>query len=204
MKFTHFYAGASVCAPSRCVLMTGKHTGHCRVRGNAPLAQQARQSLAPENVTVAALLKQGGYATALIGKWGLGMDDTPGHPLAQGFDFFFSVSLVPTLLGRSEEQKRHEYLYWEYHAGRATSQALLLDGHWKAIRNESRTAPLELYDLRADVAEAHDVASEHPRIVARAEACLKAAREDSANWPLLEPRRAATSSDGRPATPGGH
>lgn len=89
MRFTHFYAGASVCAPSRCVLMTGKHGGHCRVRGNAPAAQRLKQSLVPGDVTVAALLKQAGYATALAGKWGLGDHDTPGHPLLHGFDSSF-------------------------------------------------------------------------------------------------------------------
>lgn len=89
MRFTQFYAGASVCAPSRCVLMTGKHTGRCRVRGNAPLAQRDRQTLTADDVTVATLLKRAGYATALVGKWGLGMDDMPGQPLSQGFDHFF-------------------------------------------------------------------------------------------------------------------
>ena len=65
MRFTRFYAGASVCAPSRCVLMTGKHTGHCRVRGNASLVQRAKQTLTGDDVTVAALLRQAGYATGL-------------------------------------------------------------------------------------------------------------------------------------------
>jgi len=89
MKFTHFYAGASVCAPSRSVLMTGQHGGRTRVRGNAPASERLRQSLLPEDVTVAEALKQAEYATALVGKWGLGDFDTPGHPLKQGFDRFF-------------------------------------------------------------------------------------------------------------------
>ena len=58
MKFTQFYSGASVCAPSRCVLMTGKNTGHCRVRGNAPVTKRAKQSLTHDEVTVAARLEQ--------------------------------------------------------------------------------------------------------------------------------------------------
>src|SRR5437867_7375848 len=57
MKFTQFYAGSTVCAPSRCALMTGKHTGHCTVRGNALVP------LRPQEVTVAALLKSLGYVT---------------------------------------------------------------------------------------------------------------------------------------------
>ncbi|MBI5395005.1 MAG: arylsulfatase [Verrucomicrobia bacterium] len=427
MKFTHFYSGASVCAPSRCVLMTGKHGGRCRVRGNAPMAQRLKQSLMPDDVTVAKLLKQAGYATALVGKWGLGDHDTPGHPLLQGFDFFFgyldqvdahvyypewlwrnrekvklsnevrpipvgkdgawgtggiaakrvayspklmldealafiersklqpfflyfattiphanneaakelgngaevpdlglyknkpwpepekgyaamityldtqvgailarlkqrglgentlviftsdngpelkqftgydttffkssgpyrgfkrdnldggirvpfiarwpgkikagsvskhvgycgdfmataaelagvnvppaslpaesaasrqdagstldSISLAPTLLGHADKQQKHDFLYWEYHAA-GSSQAVLLDGRWKGLRNERRSAPLELYDLRTDAAEEHNVAAAHPEIVAKIEACLKAAHEENTNWPL--------------------
>jgi arylsulfatase A-like enzyme len=424
MKFMHFYAGASVCAPSRCVLMTGKHGGHCRVRGNAPMAQRLKQSLMPEDITVAKLLKQAGYATALVGEWGLGDHDTPGHPLLQGFDFFFgyldqvdahvyypqwlwrnrekvtlpnevrpipvgkdgawgtggiatkkvayspqlmldealrfiehskarpfflyfattiphanneaakelgngaevpdlgvykskpwpepekgyaamisyldtqvgallrrlkqlglddntlvlfssdngpefketagydtaffksagpyrgfkrdhtdggirvpfiarwpgrikprrvsahvgyfgdfmataaelagiqppagldSISLAPTLLGRAAEQKHHECLYWEYHAA-GSSQAVLLDGRWKALRNERRSAPLELYDLQSDPAEERNVAAAHPDIVARAEARLKSERVESENWPLRDapaPKPAAKES----------
>jgi arylsulfatase A-like enzyme len=415
MRFTQFYAGASVCAPSRCVLMTGKHTGHCRVRGNAPLSQRVRQTLTRDDMTVAALLQQAGYATALVGKWGLGMDDMPGQPLGQGFDSFFgyldqvhahnyfpdylwrnrakvllpnevrpipvgkngewgmggiaakrvsyspklmldealqfieqnrsrpfflyfattiphanneaakelgngaevpdlgryeetpwpapekgyaamishldsqvgtilqrlrqlgldgntlvlftsdngpelkqftgydaeffrsadgyrgfkrdnfdggirvpliarwpgriqagsvsthvgyfgdflatamelaeastptgldSISFAPTLLGRASQQRRHDFLYWEYHGGGvSSSQAVLLDGRWKALRTGSRTAPLELYDLRDDVAEATDIAAAHPEIVAKLEAYLKTAREDSPDWPLFK------------------
>ncbi|MFA6562996.1 MAG: arylsulfatase [Verrucomicrobiia bacterium] len=430
MKFTHFYSGASVCAPSRCVLMTGKHGGRCRVRGNAPTTQRLKQSLMPDDMTVAEVLKKAGYATALVGKWGLGDADTPGHPLEQGFDSFFgyldqvdahvyfpewlwrnrekvklpnevrpipvgkdgawgtggiatkkvayspklmldealgfiersksqpfflyfattiphanneaakelgngaevpdlgiykdkpwpapekgyaamityldaqvgvilkrlktlglddntliiftsdngpelkqftgydttffkssgpyrgfkrdhsdggihvpfiarwpgrikagsanehvgyfgdfmatvaelagvnvppaslparsatsrqdagatldSISFAPTLLGRAVGQQRHEFLYWEYH-GAGSSQAVLLDGRWKGLRNERRAASLELYDLRADAAEERNVAAAHPDIVAKIEARLKTAREDSANWPLREP-----------------
>lgn len=83
MRFTQFYAGSTVCAPSRCVLMTGLHTGHCHIRGNGGVA------LEDEHVTVAELLKQQGYATGLVGKWGLGNEGTSGVPTRQGFDFFF-------------------------------------------------------------------------------------------------------------------
>ncbi len=83
MRFTDVYAGFTVCAPSRSVLMTGQHTGHTRVRRNGT------PGLLPEDVTVAELLKSQGYATALIGKWGLGMEDSPGAPWRQGFDYFY-------------------------------------------------------------------------------------------------------------------
>lgn len=411
MRFTQFYSGASVCAPSRCVLMTGRHTGHCRVRGNAPLTQRAKQSLTHEDVTVAAVLEQAGYKTRLLGKWGLGMDDMPGHPLEQGFDYFFgyldqvhahnyfpdylwrnrekvrlpnevrpipvgrngewglggiatkrvvyspklmldealtfidqnknqpfflyfattiphandeavkepagaaevpdygiyenkpwplpergyaamityldtqvgvllerlkhlgiddntlvifssdngpelkeftawdpeffksagplrgfkrdnyeggirepfiarwpgkirpgsvsahvgyfgdffataaelagaqtpanldSISFAPTLLGRAHEQRRHEFLYWEYHAGKTSTQAALLDGRWKGVR-AVRGTPLELYDLAKDVGETHDIAAQHPDIADRLLKYLATGREDAPDWPL--------------------
>lgn len=89
MRFTQFYAGSTVCAPSRSVLMTGQHTGRTRVRGNAGGDNSLRQSLRPEDTTVAEVLKKAGYTTALVGKWGLGEIDEPGMPLNQGFDQFF-------------------------------------------------------------------------------------------------------------------
>ncbi len=87
MRFTDFYAGSTVCAPSRCVLMTGLHLGHCTVRGNAP--NPLDQSLNQDDFTVAQLLKSAGYATAMIGKWGIGEENTPGLPNLHGFDLFF-------------------------------------------------------------------------------------------------------------------
>lgn len=83
MRFTQCYAGSTVCAPSRCALMTGKHTGHGTVRGNALVP------LRPEDVTVAEVLKRAGYATGLIGKWGLGEPGSTGVPNRKGFDYFF-------------------------------------------------------------------------------------------------------------------
>lgn len=89
VKFGRFYAGAPVCAPSRSVLMTGLHTGHTRVRGNAPRDRREIQSLRAEDVTVAEVLGQAGYETALVGKWGLGYEGSEGLPERQGFDHFF-------------------------------------------------------------------------------------------------------------------
>ncbi len=95
MRFTDCYAGSPVCAPSRCCLMTGMHSGHATVRGNASsLAAskdnpEGRVPLRAEDVTVAEVLKQAGYATALIGKWGLGEPGTTGIPNRQGFDYYF-------------------------------------------------------------------------------------------------------------------
>ncbi len=83
MKFTDCYAGCTVCAPSRCTLMTGLDTGHCRIRGNAKVP------LAPSDVTVAKVLKSAGYQTGIIGKWGLGEAGSTGEPNRQGFDYWF-------------------------------------------------------------------------------------------------------------------
>ena len=83
IRFTDFYAGSTVCAPSRCVLMTGYHTGHCFIRGNG------KDNLRPSDVTVAEVLKASGYRTGLYGKWGLGHEGSTGLPTRQGFDHFF-------------------------------------------------------------------------------------------------------------------
>src|SRR5687768_11016664 len=85
MRFTQFYAGSTVCAPSRCVLMTGKHLGHTRVRGNAGANNARAQMLRDEDVTVPEVLKTAGYATGLVGKWGLGLPGDEGLPTRQGF-----------------------------------------------------------------------------------------------------------------------
>lgn len=105
LRFTQAYAGSTVCAPSRSVLMTGLHAGHTRIRGNA------RHPLQPGDVTVAEVLKRQGYQTALIGKWGLGEAGTTGHPRRQGFDYFFGYlnqrhahNYYPTFLWRNEDK----------------------------------------------------------------------------------------------------
>src|SRR5438105_194875 len=94
MRFTQCYAGSTVCAPSRCCLMTGRHTGHARVRGNS------RVPLAPEDLTVAEFLKTASYKTAAIGKWGLGDEGTTGIPNRHGFDEWF---------GYLDQVRAHDY-----------------------------------------------------------------------------------------------
>jgi len=83
MRFTQHYAGSTVCAPSRCVLLTGLHTGHCRVRGNGP------GQLLDEDVTIAEVLKKAGYRTGCVGKWGIGNPPPLDDPQRQGFDYFY-------------------------------------------------------------------------------------------------------------------
>ena len=412
MRFTQFYAGNTVCAPSRSVLMTGLHMGHTRVRGNAGGRALDAQSLTKDDVTVARVLQQAGYATGLIGKWGLGTEDNTGDPRKHGFDYsygflnqthahnhfpdflwrngvkvplpnvitrvgetegagyatkrvvyaddslaseardfvernkarpfflfysmvtphannertrvlgegnevpdqgpyadkpwndatknhaamvtrldrdvgalldhlkklglddrtlvffssdngphreggpqydpaFFSVSgpltglkrsltdggiripfvarwpgkikagsvsghvgyfgdmmatwtevagakppakidsisIVPTLLGRASQPK-HDYLYWEFYE-QGVSQALLLDGRWKALRLKTPMAPVQLFDLENDLAEKTDVAAKNPALVARATELMKTARFDNDHWKLSAPPAAA-------------
>jgi arylsulfatase A-like enzyme len=404
MRFTQFYAGSTVCAPSRSVLLTGRHLGYTTVRGNAG-GRKGAQTLAADDVSVARLLQRSGYATGLVGKWGLGELHEPGEPRRQGFDYYYGflsqthahnhypsflwrngekvalpndlvpvgtvagvgyatkrvayagdlfagevkdfvarhraqpfflyysvitphannersrvlgdgnevpdlgeyasrdwsdaakahaamvtrldrdvgallahlkelgldertlvlfssdngphreggpdynpaffnvsgpltglkrsltdggirvpflarwpgrikagavsdhvgyfgdilatcaelagaepttphngISLVPELLGRGAQPK-HEYLYWEFYE-QGVSQAVLLEGRWKALRLKSLTAPLQLFDLKTDIAEKTDVAARHPEIVARAVHIMKTARVDNAHWKL--------------------
>ncbi len=83
LRFTDFYAGSTVCAPSRCTLMTGYHSGHSWIRGNGELP------LRPTDVTMAQVLQKAGYKTGLFGKWGLGAEGTDATPDKKGFDTYF-------------------------------------------------------------------------------------------------------------------
>ena len=98
LRYTDCYSGSTVCAPSRCCLMTGRDTGHAHVRGNAlvPLPSEER--------TVAEYLKDAGYATGIVGKWGLGEPDTFGLPNRHGFDYWF---------GYLNQRRAHDY-YIDY------------------------------------------------------------------------------------------
>lgn len=405
MRFTQFYAGSTVCAPARSVLMTGQHLGRTTVRGNAGALGLEAQSLSAKDVTVARVLQQAGYATGLIGKWGLGELTMAGEPRKQGFDYYYgflnqthahnhypnflwrngekvtlpndlapvgsvdgvgystnrvayagdlfakdarefiernrerpfflfyslttphannersrvlgdgnevpdlgpyakkpwnhstkahaamitrmdrdvgallddlkrlgldertlviftsdngphreggpdydpaffnvsgpfsglkraltdggirvpfiarwpgkikagavsnhvsyfgdmmttfaelagtrpppnldSISMIPSLLGRGQQAK-HEYLYWEFYE-QGVSQALLLEGRWKALRLKSPAAPIQLYDLATDPAEKTDVAAANPKLVARAAELMKTVRVDNEYWKL--------------------
>lgn len=94
MRFTQAYSGHTVCAPSRCVLLTGLHTGHAQVRGNSPWASrltatgEGQEPLRFGTLTIPRLLQGAGYRTGAFGKWGLGAPGDEGRPLAQGLDHF--------------------------------------------------------------------------------------------------------------------
>ena len=114
MRFRQFYAGSTVCAPSRSVLMTGRHLGHTHVRGNA--RERRLQALPDSDVTLAEVFKKAGYKTALCGKWGLGEDllgARSGLPLNQGFDYFYGYlnqghahNYYPEFLWRNQSKVR--------------------------------------------------------------------------------------------------
>ena len=104
MRFTQAYSVSTVCAPSRCSLMTGRHTGHARIRSNDEIP------LRPEDVTLGEVLRGVGYRTAAVGKWGLGWQGTTGHPRQQGFEEFYGFlghldahNYYPPTLWRNEQ-----------------------------------------------------------------------------------------------------
>lgn len=123
IRFTQHYTGAPVCAPARAMLMTGKHSGHSYIRGNYELGDftddtEGGQMPLPEGTfTIAHLMKNAGYTTGMIGKWGLGMHNTTGDPNKQGFDYYY---------GYLCQKQAHNYYpthLWE-------------NGKWDTLNNE--------------------------------------------------------------------
>ena len=96
IKFTHHYTGAPVCAPARCVLLTGLHLGHAEIRNNGD-SKNGRKfpgqwPITSGAITIAEALKEGGYVSGGFGKWGLGPTDSSGSPIKQGFDRFYGYN----------------------------------------------------------------------------------------------------------------
>jgi arylsulfatase A-like enzyme len=114
MRFTQAYAGATVCAPSRCSLMTGMHNGHAAIRGNQEVKPEGQLPMPADTVTVAHMLKKAGYKTGLIGKWGLGHPGSASTPDKMGFDYFF---------GYNCQREAHEY--YPQHLWRNTEKVML-------------------------------------------------------------------------------
>ena len=92
MRFTRNYSGNAVCAPSRCVLMTGKHPGHAFIRNNGEVKPEGQRPIPKSEFTMAEMFKSEGYATGAFGKWGLGGPGSEGDPIHQGFDRFFGYN----------------------------------------------------------------------------------------------------------------
>lgn len=125
VRFTQHYSSAPVCAPSRAMLMTGKHSGKSYIRGNYELGgfqddKEGGQMPLPEGIlTIPKMLKSVGYKTAIVGKWGLGMANTTGDPLKQGFDYAY---------GYLDQKQAHNFYpthLWE-------------NGKWDTLDNEYR------------------------------------------------------------------
>ncbi len=123
MRFTQHYSGSPVCAPSRCTLLTGMHTGNCYVRDNFELGgfpdseERGQLPLKPGAFTLGRMLQDHGYATAVVGKWGLGGPGSTGAPNLQGFDFFY---------GYLDQKQAHNY--YPTHLWR--------NAEWDTLRNE--------------------------------------------------------------------
>lgn len=124
MKFTQHYAGNALCAPSRCCLITGKHSGHTFIRNNKPLPYEGNLPIPKEEVTIAEVMKQAGYVTACIGKWGLGYPGSDGDPNKQGFDHWF---------GYNCQRQAHEY--YPKHLWR-NADKVMLTGNENGGQNE--------------------------------------------------------------------
>ena len=149
MRFTQHYSGSAVCAPSRCVLLTGKHTGHAVVRNNwenggwGADEPEGQYPLPESEETIAEMLKERGYVTACIGKWGLGGPDTIGHPNKQGFDHFY---------GYLCQRKAHNY--YPAHLWRNDEKHIINDGEFYSAHQriesplDSEQAYRDAYDRK--------------------------------------------------------
>lgn len=114
VRFTNHYSGSSVCAPSRCALLTGKHMGHADIRGNIQAVGQpeGQAPMSADTYTVADLFKEAGYQTGVFGKWGLGYPGSVSDPLNSGFDHFYGYncqylahSYYPAWMWRDNERE---------------------------------------------------------------------------------------------------
>jgi arylsulfatase len=162
MRFTHFYSGNAVCAPSRCSFMTGKHPGHAHVRSNGNPPERRNPPAGTDDFwpgqhplpfserTVAELLKERGYATGAIGKWGLGHEGSTGEPNRRGFDFWYGYlcqghahNHYPRFLWRNREK---EFLEGNTHGatGRHYAQDRFSAEALRFVR-ENRERPFFLY-----------------------------------------------------------
>lgn len=136
IRFTNAYAAAPECAPSRCSLMTGLHTGHSTVRMNS--SARGQDHLLDSDLTIAEVLKKSGYTTGFTGKWGIGQPGTEGVPYKQGFDYAF---------GYYDQTRAHTYIpYYLYENDRKIeypeNHGFNMDIHYDYTNNQSRN----LYD----------------------------------------------------------
>jgi len=146
MRFTQMLAGGPVCAPTRCCLMTGKHSGHASVRRNS-----GYNAIRPEDITVAQVLKKAGYTTGGFGKWGLGGRGTTGVPEKHGFDVFFGYydqvhahTYFPSYLIKNSEEVTLEGNSGALYEGQTFSHYLIVEETIKFIR-DNKDGPFFCY-----------------------------------------------------------
>ncbi|WP_026777279.1 arylsulfatase [Polaribacter sp. Hel_I_88] len=120
IKFTNHYAGSNICAPSRCALLTGKHTGNSWIRDNKPLPFEGNEPIKSSEVTVAEIFKKANYTTGVFGKWGLGYPNSEGSPDNQGFDEFYGYNC-----------QRHAHSYYTNYM-RQNNDSIPLNGNIEA------------------------------------------------------------------------
>jgi arylsulfatase A len=173
MRLTQHYSGSPVCAPSRCTLLTGLHTGHAYIRNNDEMnergdvwhdpALEGQRPLLPGTFTIGTLFQSAGYATAAIGKWGLGGPDSTGHPNRQGFDLFYghlcqrvAHNYYPTHLWRNGEQDLLGNAYFYPHARLPESADSTDPASYEPYRGEVYAMDRMAEEARRFIHEHHD------------------------------------------------
>ena len=140
MRLTQHYAGNAVCAPSRCVLMTGKHPGHAFVRNNRSTPPEGQQPIPDSEITLGELMQQAGYVTGAFGKWGLGGPGSSGEPLKQGVNRFF---------GYNCQAHAHSYYpsyLWDNDSRVNLSNDPPVPGHASLAKGADKSSP-DSYDI---------------------------------------------------------
>ncbi|MCL5744294.1 MAG: sulfatase-like hydrolase/transferase, partial [Acidobacteria bacterium] len=137
LRFRNAYAGAMVCAPSRCTLQTGYHLGHATVRGNWEVYPEGQYPLAERDITIGATLKKAGYATGICGKWGLGGPDSRSAPNKAGYDFFYGYNC-----------QRHAHRFFTDYLWRNTERIPIPQSSKKLIYSQDLIAEQSLRFIR--------------------------------------------------------
>jgi len=130
MRFTQHYSGSPVCAPSRSVVMTGLHTGHTFTRDNREIKPEGQAPIPDSALTIAEVLKDEGYVTGAMGKWGLGFPGSEGDPNNQGFDLFYGYNC-----------QRHAHNHYPIYIWR-NDEKIMLEGNNRTLHGEQYTQDL--------------------------------------------------------------